>query len=99
MINHIVMMKLQTSNESEKTKYLRQLKQALKKLPSLISQIRYYEIGINVSQSPAAYDLVLVSHFDSLSTLDSYRNHPEHVKVLELIKTLVASTAVVDFEF
>ena len=95
MIEHIVMIKLKVS--SDKTEISQKIKDRLENLPQLINEIKYYEVGLNLSKSPSAHDIVLVSRFDSLETLEAYRIHPEHKKVLDLIKKHAEKTAVVDF--
>jgi hypothetical protein len=75
------------------------LKAMLETLPPKIKQIKFYEVGTNLSKSPAAMDIVLVSHFENLEELDEYRNHPEHLAVVEFIKKTVDKTAVVDYRF
>lgn len=99
MIRHIVMFKMKEfSGKEEKSQQARKLKEALDALPSIIPEIRYYEVGLNFADSPRALDMVLTSHFDSLADLDKYRVNPEHVKVLTLVKELTEHTVVVDYE-
>ena len=76
------MIKLKVS--SDKTEISQKIKDRLENLPQLINEIKYYEVGLNLSKSPSAHDIVLVSRFDSLETLEAYRIHPEHKKVLDL---------------
>ena len=96
MIEHIVMIKLKVN--SDKTEISKEIKENLENLPKLIDEIKYYEIGLNISKSLAAYDIVLVSRFESLETLETYRMHTEHQKVLDLIKKYAKKTTVVDFK-
>jgi len=96
MIEHIVMIKLKEN--SDKTEISKKIKAKLDNLPKLISEIKYYEVGLNLSKSLVAFDIVLVSRFDSLKTLEAYRIHNEHQKVLSLIKKYAEKTSVVDFD-
>ena len=98
MIKHIVFIRLK-GDDAEKLKNINQLKEALDNLPSQISEIKNYETGINISESSSASDFVLLSEFESKEDLETYKSHPEHKKVLELISSLKGRTAVVDFEF
>lgn len=93
MIKHIVSFKLKPEYKDKAP----QIKQALDSLPEKIFQIKYFQIGINISTAPSAYDLVLVSGFDSVEDLDIYRKHPEHVKVVEFIALYKAESMVVDY--
>ncbi|MFP4529449.1 MAG: Dabb family protein [Candidatus Kapaibacterium sp.] len=100
MINHIVMMTMKPEAEGAPgERNMIKLKAMLEALPAKIDLIKFYEVGLNFSKSPAAMDIALVSHFESAETLDAYRSHPAHVEVLEFIKKTVAQTAVVDYEF
>ena len=95
MIKHIVAFKM---NETDKADNLQRLKSELDHLPTKIPDIVSYETGINISSRSSAYDLILVSVFQDLDALDSYRNHPEHLKVTGHIKQIVSDTIVVDYE-
>lgn len=98
MIVHIVMFRLKTSfNSSEKTEHLLTLKQKLNKLKDSIPEVLHLETGVNISKSPAAYDLVLTTHFDDEDNLDNYRKHPEHKAVLDYIKEIKQDIIVVDY--
>ncbi|MBN1252286.1 MAG: Dabb family protein [Bacteroidales bacterium] len=96
MIEHIVMIKIKEN--SNKIEISNLIKQSLENLPNLIKEIKYYQVGLNLSKSPTAYDIVLISRFDNFDTLEEYRVNPEHQKVLDIIKTHAEKTAVVDFE-
>ena len=100
MIKHIVFVKIKgASSEDEKMNDLKKLKEALDNLPSQIPEIKSYQTGINNSDSASASDFALIGEFESEETLETYKNHPEHQKVLDLISSIKGRTAVVDFEF
>lgn len=65
----------------------------------VIPEVKYLQVGLNVSTKPSAMDLVLVTDFIQASDLENYRIHPDHVKVIDLVKQSVEKTAVVDFEY
>lgn len=99
MIRHIVMIKLKDfENLIDKTNAAEEIKAGLEALPIKIEQIKYYEVGLNISTSANAHDLVLVSDFETLETLDEYRVHPAHVEVVNIILKHSAATQVVDFK-
>ena len=97
MIKHIVMWTVKDT-EKRKEENVALLKEKLMALPSLIPEIKGYEVGINLVESAAAFDVVLISEFESWQDLDTYRDHPEHVKVAKFIGTVRDSRAVVDYE-
>lgn len=99
MIKHIVLIRLQNTDHPEiKEKNADKLKTLLESLVSSIPEIKHLEVGKNISGRSAAYDLALVTEFDNTVDLDIYRNHPDHVKVLEFLKEVTEKTAVVDYE-
>lgn len=73
------------------------IKQKLESLPALIPEIKYYEIGINVSNSERAYDIVVISHFLDAHSYKKYSENPIHQEVLEFIKKNIKDSKIVDF--
>lgn len=99
MIRHVVMWKFKDEAEGKsKQENLEKVKSMLDALPAKIDQINSFEMGMNVKESDAAYDAVLVSTFNSLEELEEYRVHPEHVKVSQYVSKVRTNRAVVDFE-
>ena len=100
MIRHIVMFKLKNqTDEAENSRIKEKIKSMLEALPAQIEVIRSMEVGINVVMSDRAFDLVLVSSFDSLEDLETYRVHPAHQEVVNFISGYKERTAAVDFEY
>ena len=98
MIKHIVMWTVKETADRSRKENIQILKDKLMVLPAVIKEIKDFEVGINSVKSAAAYDVVLISGFDSWDDLDIYRNHPEHIKVAEFIGSVRDSRAVVDYE-
>lgn len=96
MLTHVVMFKLHET--ADKTEIQHDIKRRLDSLPPQIAVIRAFEVGLNVLPSARAYDLVLVSKYDSLATLAEYNTHPAHVAHLEFIRNACASIIAVDYE-
>ena len=86
------------SSLSEKLEIVDSIKTALETLPSKIEQIKSFEIGKNMIESERAFDIVLVSEFESLDDLKIYVDHPEHQKVVTLIRKYSEKTVSVDYE-
>ena len=86
-------------DKNKKTDLVNRLKEKLDQLPTLIPAIKEYETGINFSESPRAYDIVLISSFEDNKELDDYRVHPDHKKVVEFITKNNISTVAVDYEY
>ena len=94
MFVHVVMFKL-------KDRYQQQaeaLKAKLDALPATIDLIKSFEVGINVVESARAYDVVLISKFDSLETMQAYQVHPDHQDVLAYVREVTDGIVAVDYE-
>ena len=99
MIQHIVMFKLADRYTAEERKKIAgELKALLDELPTKINEIKAYEVGVNISKSTNAYDLVLVSSFESLEALERYRIHEAHQAAVAKIKEHNKETVAVDYE-
>ena len=92
MIKHIVMWKFQPGKDAEVRAFL----EGLRELYGVIPQIREQEVGMNCA--PGNYDAVLVSAFDSLEDLETYKNDPRHQKVSALCKAIRTDRVAVDCE-
>ncbi len=100
MIKHIVIWKLKPEpGVTGQEVNAKRLKKEIEALRDSISEIKHIEVGINIAASDQAGDLVLYSEFDSLTDLDIYQNHPDHQKVVELVRELTIERRVVDYEY
>lgn len=91
------MFKLKSSfTDNEKETHLKSLKNKLDQLVSIL-EVEHLETGKNISKSPAAYDLILVTHFENEENLDVYRKHPQHQAVLEFVNEIKEEIIVVDY--
>jgi len=98
MIRHIVLFKLKEfDSEKEKNEVLNLLKINLENLKSKIKEIQFFEVGIDVADSPNSYDIGLNSEFISMEDLEKYRIHPDHQKVVELLKQYTIKRVAVDY--
>ncbi len=92
MIRHIVMWKFRTGTEKEQTAFL----EGLKSLQGVIPQLLRSEVAVNVGQGN--YDAVLVSDFESLDALETYKNDPRHQAVSALCQSIREDRVAVDYE-
>ena len=100
MINHVVLFKLKKyESESEKQNVIGSIEDALLGLLSKIDELKFIEVGVNYELASKSHDVCLITHFETVEQLDSYRIHPEHLKVAELIGQHAVERAAVDFEF
>lgn len=96
MIKHVVVMKFKPGvSEAD----IMQLEQGLDRLPGAIPEILSYDFGRDIVHSPRSFDFALVSSFTDMNALQRYQGHPEHMKVLELVRSLCDQIIAVDFTF
>jgi hypothetical protein len=99
MIKHIVMWQLKDFAEgAPKQENALKAKQLLEGLNGKIKGIKLLEVGINLNDTPAAYDIVLYSEFANRQDLDAYQQHPEHAKAGDFIGKIRQDRKVVDYE-
>ena len=94
MIVHIVMFKFKEEN---KVSNIKKVEVELKGLLNKIDELKMIEVGVNFNQSERAFDLSLYSTFETKDDLKAYAVHPEHLKVVELIKSVTTESKVVDY--
>jgi len=100
MINHVVLFKLKEfENEDLKAVVRSKIVHALLALNKEIKEIKYMQVGENYDLNTSSHDICLITHFETLNDLAAYQIHPEHQKVIELVKANTSGKAVVDFEF
>jgi hypothetical protein len=99
MINHVVLFKLKEYQADEKARIIGELKAMLEELQKKIFEVKFIEVGVNHEPESKNYDLALISYFESAKDLDAYREHPEHLKVVERIKETTVERAAVDYYF
>jgi len=99
MINHVVLFKMKNFPAEEKQAKIALLTDALLGLKDKIAELKYIEVGTNYELASASYDICLISHFDNVADLDTYRIHPDHLKVVEIVKEVTEARAAVDFNF
>jgi len=95
MVTHIVFFKFKESTTKEQ---ILDIKAKLEKLVELIEPLKTMEVGINFKDSDRAMDMALISTFDTKDGLNIYATHPEHLKVVKIIKEFAEYTRVVDYE-
>lgn len=98
MLKHIVMFRLRDHAEGcDRKANIEALKAKLEALPAQIEEIKSFEVGVNAIEASVAYDLVLVSLFESKEALFSYQKHPEHLHVADFVGKVCDSRVVVDY--
>jgi hypothetical protein len=94
MLKHVVFFKFKPE---VKEPDILELEKGLTALPGAIPEIQEYGFGRDVIHSDRSYDFALVSSFADLEAMERYQNHPDHLRVVEVVKRLSSSILVVDF--
>ncbi len=99
MIRHVVMWRFAENAEGrtrrENMEYVRDRLLALK---TVIPELKRMEVGFDVSHTDMSYDMMLLTEFDSLDALHTYKVHPEHVKVSQYVAKVKTARVVADVE-
>jgi predicted metal-binding transcription factor (methanogenesis marker protein 9) len=100
MIRHIVLWKLDDAySPDEKLKIKKQLNEKLLNLLNYIDELRHLEVNYNSVDAVASnFDVMLDTKFETMEDLKTYQVHPEHLKVVEYVKTLNLKRAAIDYE-
>ena len=93
-LTHVVLMQFQEPAPEILTK----ASALLRGLQGKIPELRSIEVGLDVLHSGRSYDLALITRFDSLAAMQRYQDHPEHVVVLQYLRTVLAASVAVDYE-
>lgn len=94
MVKHIVMFAFKDENKKAN---IEQAKVMLSGLLETVPTLKGMEIGVNFANEDRAMDLSIYTTFDDQAGLEAYAIHPEHLKVVAFIKTVVNGSKVVDY--
>jgi hypothetical protein len=86
-------------DESEQQKAAEAVKSELLNMKEKIPVIREFEIGINFSHDPSAFDVVINSSFENADDLETYRLHPDHQAFIIFNKSYTEKKVVIDYIF
>jgi hypothetical protein len=74
------------------------MKEMLYVLQEKIPEMKNLEVGINICESPDAYDIVACSEFANADDLQVYQKHEEHQNFIKSISGIREKKKVVDYE-
>ena len=99
MIRHVVMWKFKENAEGKtREENMAIVRERLFALPAIIPEIKFMQIGRDVSRTEMSYDMMLVTRFDSLEDLHTYKVHPAHVEVASYVAKVKTARVVLDCE-
>ena len=97
MIQHIVMWRFADEAEGlDRAANMALVRERLLALVDVIPEIKAFEVGRDLSRTAMSYDMVLVSDFESLEDLNTYKVHPAHVAVADYVKKVTEARVVLD---
>ncbi|WP_327667073.1 Dabb family protein [Streptomyces sp. NBC_00485] len=97
MIRHLVLFKLDKDVERYHPRVVEGV-EAFRSLEGKIAEIRFWELGWNLSDRPIAYDFAINSGFDDAAALRRYVEHPEHQAGVTLWKEF-STWVIADYEY
>ena len=95
MIKHIVFFKLEDNSQANKEA----VKTRIMGMKGKIALLKHIEVGVNFSPEERAFDLALVTDFETKEDLQAYAIHPLHVEVVTFLKSINTVTKVVDYVY
>jgi len=95
MVKHIVFFKL----EDNSIAHCEQVKNRLLTMKENIEVLKNIEVGINFAEEERAYDLALLTDFESEENLTIYAKHPFHQDIITYMKSVSVSSKVVDYKY
>lgn len=95
MVRHIVFFKLEDNSDANKQR----VKDRIMSMQGKMDFVKHLEVGINFSPEERAFDLALISDFETREDLNTYATHPIHVDVVNFIMSLNTVSKVVDYEY
>lgn len=100
MIKHIVMWTLKDeAGGKPKAENLAKMKALLEELPAKVPGVVELEVAVSgLFESVPPTDIVLYTVFKTKEDLKAYAVHPEHLKVVEFVKSVVAERRVIDYK-
>lgn len=100
MYKHLVLWKLKENADGmDKPALAVEVKRRLDTLPSIISEVREYEVGINIGAYGASFfDVGLISMFSDEEAFKRYCVYPEHDAVVAYIQSVTVAEEIVDYE-
>lgn len=103
MIRHVVMWKLKEEAEgATKQKNAEKMKLILEGLKTNIDEIKAVEVGINITEEDdeagSAFDVVLISDFETELDYTMYTRNAHHKKAIEFINSVIKERHFVDYK-
>jgi len=96
MLRHLVTWRLAADTDRQRREDADTIVGELRGLVALIPEIRALTVAPNAAAVEGNWDLALVIDFDDEAGLRTYLPHPEHQRVVGIIRPLVRDRAAID---
>ena len=90
---------IDVKNDIDKQEKANKMKTTFSPLRNIINVVESYEIVFNSKKTVFSYDLAIISEYNTWEDLETYLNHPEHLKAIKLCSDIKKEKAVFDYEF
>lgn len=97
MIRHLVLFKLNEGVRRDDPRVV-EGEAAFRALDGQIEELRFWELGWNISERPIAYDFAINSAVEDADALKRYLEHPAHQAGVALWREF-ATWVVADYQF
>lgn len=98
MVKHIVAWNFKKELSSQENYgNAKRVKEELEGLKSKIKEIITIEVIIDPLRS-GSFDVILLSEFDSVETLEAYQVHKEHLRVSRFVGSVLTNRKCIDYE-
>lgn len=98
MIRHLVLFTFDAADADDRARRVRVIADALEPLAERIPGIVSLRVEADGSGIETHWDAALVTLHDSWEALAAYQAHPDHRAALDVVSSVIAGRAVVDFE-
>lgn len=97
MVKHIVIWNLsQELGEEEKKKAAIKIKTDLESLQGKIPGLLSVEV-VTAPYDSSTHDIALFTSYETVEALQSYQVHPEHLKVVEFVRSVTCNRVCFDY--
>lgn len=99
MYKHVVLWKLkEEAGGMPKATLAEEVKRRLDELPAIISEIRDYEVAVNIGNYGASFfDVSLIAAYPDEAAFKRYCGYPEHDAVVAYIQSVTEAEEIVDY--
>jgi hypothetical protein len=98
MIRHVLTWTLGAEDPDQKAADFAELASGFGALPHVIPAIKSLHIGRDLDETKGNWDVALIIDFATTDDLEIYQQHPEHLKVKDVVKRVTVQRTCVDFE-